>query len=286
VKTPSYRADWFVEVDETIPGEWVIGLARLVSGTPVPALGEAMNWTADGATYQDASAFALDFDAELYFDPKDSNRCWRVGVTWREPDPTQEENPTTFTSPPLEREPEYWIEYNSVSSRVTSAFEVTDVLNGTLSAGLVPMENSAGEPFSPVEKQWLRPVIVIARNVSSPTVALNLNDDHEDTVNASPFTILGKTIAKHHARFERADVGSVRYFNGTPYYRMLIRIELSRTPYYTDRFNEGEYFVNDVTGELERREDDTEYPFQDRTHSSRQKATSLSSHLSSIARFT
>lgn len=247
LKTPSYTATYYIEVDQTVCGERVIELAA--DEDIIPDLGDSFEWESDGddPKYVDDSAFALDFEANLLMRASDDVRAWVISVTWREPDPRKNEVPTSLDKAPLERDPLYWIEYNNHSEYVAIAAPVTNATTGALGSDEI-MQNAAGEQFPPITQDILRPVVVIQQNVASPEVALTQNETYENTVNENSFTLFGKTIEKHTARYIRAETSDPVYEAGITYYRMLTRIEISRTPYYTHRFNEGSYYLDGGSG--------------------------------------
>ena len=244
--TPTYTAKWTVEVDDVIPGAAVLDLASKVSASgetrPLPRFGDPLSYTSPGGeVYRDDSAFALGFDAKPLFQDGEDPKKWRVTVTWRPPTPGNDEQPGTLNLPPLLRAPEYWIEYNNVPYDETVALNV-DTNETEL------MTNSAGQVHTPVPISILRPQIVMAVNVSSPIAALNINQEYETSVNQTSFNLLGKTIAPRTCRFIRAESGRAQYQNGTRYYRMHVRVELSRAEYIEYRPNVGDYAL-DASGE-------------------------------------
>jgi len=242
--TPRYAARWQVDVDDAIPGTLMMELAAAftpdaaLNQRALPAFGDVFQFTSPGgATYRDDSAYALDFTPKMFF-PEDSDdpHSWTVDVTWRQPEAGRDEQPGTLRLPPLQRDPEYWIEYNSEVIDITAA---TNVGTNTFEV----MRNSAGQVLPPLQLSTLLPTVVMAVNVETPIDALNINQTYENTVNGAPFNLLGKTIAKHTARFVRAETGQAQFYEGQRYYRMQVRVELSRLEYYDLRRNVGDWVL-------------------------------------------
>lgn len=243
--TPRYQARWHVEVDDAIPGTLVMDLASSFAADPaklqrsLPAFGEPFEFRSPGGViYRDDSAYALDFTPKMYF-PNDSDdpHNWSIEVTWRPPTPGRDEQPSTLRLPPLQRDPEYWIEYNNDVIDVTSALNVD-------TNQFEVMRNSAGQVLPPLQLSTLLPVVVMAVNVQSPIDSLNINDTYDTTVNGAAFNLLGKRIAPRTARFIRAETGQAQYYEGQRYYRMQVRVEINRVEYIDFRRNVGDWVLD------------------------------------------
>ena len=267
LESPRYTANWYVEVDEVTAGDHVRQLAEAVSTqahrnrVPLPTFGDSLAFNG----YTDKSVFALEYSPTLLFpEAADSMTDWNIEVTWRQLDPRRDEDPATLEQPPLEREPLYFIEYNQEYATTDTAYKVTNRKTFELAStrdadfGVDDLDpatliaNSLGEKSEPLPITRLRPVLVAAKNVKTPVDALTRNETFENTVNGSNFTFTfkdpgespkTKLIKKHHARFMRADLSSRRQWRNQYYYRMFTRIEISRSPYYDLRMNEGEVYL-------------------------------------------
>ncbi len=239
-----YEATWLVEVDDYVPGKRAIELAQLdASSHRVPLRGEALSWGSASETFNDSGAFALDFSAVPKFRVEEGSNLWEVTVTWRPPEPGQDEQPGTITLPPLGRPPEYWIEYSSLETVYAEGY-VVNPLDVALLPGLAPvtfatgelkpLQNGAGEPFT-VPAQKLLPIIVCQKNVSSDLEGLKINNDFEDTVNSKEWNARGLTVAAHHGLFVRAETSQQLFEDNFSFYRMQVRVAIGKLPFYDRR---------------------------------------------------
>lgn len=254
LNTPNYRAKYLINTDRVVPPPLAVQAAAAAGiGTPPPLKGSSLIWNWDGNIYTDPSAYALDYTTSNFFSEENEGHWCTCEVTWRAPEQGADEQPASLGLPPLIREPEYWIEYGEEIADQYEAIQVLNIITGQLAAAPEVMHASNGEAMSPLQRSRLLPTFCLAKNVSSPLAALDRNDKFEDCINSVPFTLLGKQIAPHKARYVRSDVGQARYFQGFEYYRMVTRIELSRLPYYVERMNEGSFykrFINGVSREF------------------------------------
>lgn len=258
-ETPTYTAKWYTEVDVPACGPVVETLARQSATNRLPAIGEALSWTIHTDSYTDGSAYALDFDTQP---ANDDSRSFYTTVTWRAPTPGNDEQPGFANQPPLQRPAEHWIEWNetveqTVAGRKFQTFNLKGdpdewVLEGE-EKEQIPMRNTAGEPFPPIEWNVRRPVLVVGKNVKSPTALLTFNGIYQNTTNEEAFEVVFRygsesesvRFPRFHARYLQSELSAAKSALGQTYYRMESRIEISKLgqPYVLQRFQEGNYYV-------------------------------------------
>lgn len=242
---PSYTAKWLLETDEIVPASLARILGQASATEPIPQHGAPFEWSASpsGATFADPGAYALDIVTRSV-DVSDFPTLFECDVTWRPPNRQNDEFPDVAggLNDPLQRPAAYTISYNSVSYQTTRAPEVLDLALGTLSAER-EMQNSAGDPFPAATIQEDNPVITIYKNIASPAQMLLFSEIWANTVNNGPFSIFGRTINKHYAKVGRFELGGELTWRNVTYYRMATNIEISRRPFYTRHFNQGERYL-------------------------------------------
>ncbi len=250
---PRYTATWLVEVNDYIPGGQVIFLAQnSVSTNRVPKEGESLRWVSGSSgTYRDSGAFALDFNAVLAEPPVDFPHLWKITVGWRAPTPGKDEQPGSAGIQPTARPPEFSIQYHTTSEEITEAWNVIGIGSGFITRDAFtkgPITTSAAERVHGFYKDRLKAVIVAQRNVSTPAVALNLNNTFEDTINNSIWSTPYIQVAKHHARFLRAETGDQIREGAFVFWRMRVSVEIGSKPFYINLPNVGTQFWdgNDV----------------------------------------
>lgn len=244
---PTYQATWLVEVNDYIPGGQVLFLAQHSTGNDrVPKEGDVLNWiSGSSGPYQDNGAFALDFNVTLAEVPASFPHLWKIEVGWRAPRPGQDEQPGSAGVPPLARSPEYSINYHTTSEEVTEAFNLIGIGSGFVTRDPLqfgPITTAAGEKVDGFYKDRLKAVIVSQRNVATPRTALSLNNKFEDTVNDSTWATPYVQVARHHARFLRAETGEQQTEGNFIFWRMRISVEIGRTPFYVNLPNVGTRF--------------------------------------------
>lgn len=247
---PRYQATWLVEVNDYIPGGQVLFLAQHSGGVnAVPKKGDTMQWTSGGgATYVDSGAFALDFSVTLAEQPEDFPELWKIVVTWRAPTPGKDEQPGSAGIPPTSRSPEFSINYHTTNEEITEAWNVNPIGSGLFytrdqfTKG--PIATAAAERVHGYYKDRLKATIVAQRNVSTPAVALNLNNTFEDTINNSTWSTPYIQVARHHARFLRAETGDQIREGAFTFWRMRVSVEIGSTPFYINLPNVGTQFLN------------------------------------------
>lgn len=245
---PTQTFVYHVQLDTTVYGDEVLLLARNLQPNPIPAFGHAR------VTKTNHTIYALDWDVRYLLqgsDTPDDLRNHLVTVTYRQPDPGNDEQPGTILQPPLSRDAEYWVEFVDSPSETYVAREVTNRDAKTVSSTFGVMTNSAGEIMPSIQNNGYNVVVVEQKNVSSAYSAVGLNSTFGNTVNGSDWSVLGSTVGKHQARFLRAETGQPLYYNGQKYYRQQTRVEISSEPFYIERFNEGTYWINPFSGDRE-----------------------------------
>lgn len=247
---PRYEATWRVVVDDKIPYVQVLDLCSRIpqAGTqyPIPRRGDAFKWKSPGGrTWIDGSAFALDFRGEMA-QPMDGFN-WLITVTWRRPTPGQDEEPGQIGKPPLQRSPEYWIQYYTTTEEITEGRNIIGIGRGGLYTRnpftLGPLTTSAAERTQAYYKDRLKAVLVVQRNVRSPRDALRLNNRFEDTINISEWRTPFQRVRRHHARFMRAETSQQVTEDNFRYWRMRVMVEIARTPYYVNVPNRGTLYL-------------------------------------------
>lgn len=254
-ETPVYTADWRVMLDDYVPGERAIQLGQDIASTErIPQRGSSLRWVSESETYRDESAFALDFSTTAFRKNRsDTNREYKVTVTWRKPTPGNDEAPGSLNLPPLARPPEYWIEYMSLDYIYSEGFATEPLqiqyLPGplgliTVAAGeRTNLANTAGETFT-VNRPRRIPVMVKQQNVATDLIALKLNNDFEDTVNSTVWTCRGLTVQQHFAKFLRATTSTQLFEDVWRFYRMQIRVAIGREQFYDRRPNVAKAPIN------------------------------------------
>ena len=247
---PRYEAVWRVRVDDKIPFVQVLDLASRLpqSGTqyPIPKRGDAFSWRSPGGkTWVDGSAYALDFRGEMA-QPADGLN-WLITVTWRRPTPGNDEEPGQIGKPPLQRAPEYWVQYYTTQEEITEGFTSaqlgrTSFVRRPLEVG--PLTTAAGESTQAYYKDRLKAVLVVQRNVKSPRDALRLNNRFEDTINRSQWNTPFARVQRHFARFLRAETSQQISEDNFRYWRMRVMVEIARTPYYVNVPNRGTLYLD------------------------------------------
>ena len=247
---PRYQATWLVEVNDYIPGGQVLFLAQHADGdNAVPQKGDTLNWVSGSSgNYVDSGAFALDFSVTLAEQPEDFPELWKIVVTWRAPTPGKDEQPGSAGIQPTARPPEFSINYHTTNEEITEAWNVIVIGSGQFYTRdpftKAPIATAAAERVHGYYKDRLKAVIVAQRNVSSPAVALNLNDTFEDTINNSIWSTPYITVARHHARFLRAETGDQIREGAFVFWRMRVSVEIGSTPFYINLPNVGTQFLN------------------------------------------
>ncbi len=241
---PRYQATWIVEVNDYIPGGQVIFLAQNSASTNrVPKEGDSLRWVSASSTYRDSGAFALDFNAVLAEPPVDFPHLWKITVGWRAPTPGKDEQPGSAGIPPTARPPEFSIQYHTTQEEITEAWNVIPIGSGKFYTRKLftkaPITTAANERVHGFYKDRLKAVIVAQRNVSTPAVALNLNNTFEDTINNSNWSTPYIDVARHHARFLRAETGDQIREGAFTFWRMRVSVEIGSTPFYINLPNVG-----------------------------------------------
>jgi len=243
---PRYQATWLVEVNDYIPGGQVLFLAQHNGGVnAVPKQGDTLQWVSNSgmATYVDSGAFALDFSVTLAEQPEDFPELWKIVVTWRAPTPGKDEQPGSAGLPPTSRPPEFSINYHTTSQEITEAWNVIPIGRGQFYTRpqftKAPIATAAAERVHGFYKDRLKAVIVAQRNVISPAVALKLNNTFEDTINDSTWSTPYIQVARHHARFLRAETGDQIREGAFVFWRMRVSVEIGSTPFYINLPNVG-----------------------------------------------
>lgn len=255
-ETPTYTADWRVKLDDYVPGERAIQLGQDTASTErLPRRGESLRWVSATETYRDASAFALDFSTTAFRKNRsDTNREYRVTVTWRKPTPQNDEAPGSIDLPPLARPPEYWIEYMTVDRIYTEGYATRPIeiqyFDGPFGKySFTPgqravLANSCGDTFR-INRPERIPVMVKQINVATDLIALKLNNDFGDSLNSVAWTCRGLTADPHYAKFLRAETGVQLFEDVYSFYRMQIRVAIGRQQFYDRRPNISRSPVND-----------------------------------------
>lgn len=228
---------WHCEVDEQMDGGAVIQFAM---NAGLPRRGSVFSYTSpSGYKWTDPDCYALDYSAEPVFSPDEDNQTkWTIRVGYRAPAVGQDEFPANINLAPLSRPPEYWIEYATDQSAVSTGYLVSQ--SGSVASTRTYLTNAAGQIYDSIFATTLKPVIVAAYNVDLLLYGIQLTERYENTTNANEIWVLGKRVKAHYARFLRADTSRV-WETGRSHVRMEVRLELSKTPYYTTFPNEGDY---------------------------------------------
>lgn len=250
-ETPTYRGSWITVLDTKVDGQLALALAQATGTPPVPSYGAAYQFDSPGGgpTSANASALALDFSVNNR-DAANFPEVWKIDVTWRPPRPGAQEQPDQVGTPPLDRAPEVWIEYQSGTRAITEGeWRGVDPLLSPFADiktadGFVAMRNAVGEPLDPDLQTETEPIIVVARNVATDLAALQLNGIYGNRLNNATWTVRGLAVDKHKAMCTRATTGRAQFENGVKYYRQETRIAIGRREWYYRRPHMGQYYVN------------------------------------------
>ena len=237
---------WIVDTSHRMPGEAAIQLGRTASGDPLPKRGEQLRVIVDGYRYRNPSLFAFDFRTTPIAgsDDGDFADAWQVDVTFRQPVWGQDEVPSRAHLPPWQRVTETKWDFLDVPDQTTKGRRVSNVTNGTLEPDIITMVNTADHPYPAVAKPRRVLVARLLFNSLLPDAAIRISEVFENTTNKEPFKLMGRSIAKHHARFLSVEQWDGGWYDGVKYYRLEERIEVAKTPYYETRPSEGPFYKN------------------------------------------
>lgn len=256
-----YNAQWGLELDDQVDFTAALFLATTVAPSatilPIPPKGSFFNWVSATTNVRtvNKSAIALDFEGKHLLD---DGKKWLIDVRWREPVPGAWEEPHRVNRHPLDRPPYYWIEYYTETEEIFDARPRIDIGTGNFarSAGEPgPITTAAGEEVDLATDEKLHQVLVAEKFVSSPRVALLINDRFFGRINSNEWQfptafggVRGKgppaTVQKFKARFLRAETTQYPewFHDGRvlfEYFKMQVRIRLSSQTFFRQVPNRG-----------------------------------------------
>lgn len=155
---------------------------------------------------------------------------------------------------PIFHPPQIFIERIDKEVAIDKAYNVEPIA-GRPANTYGPVTNSIGvETEFPLMETTSKGVIVIRRNVNSPTVALDLNQAFDLTTNNGNVVVLGKTYSARQLGYLCTESSDELEFDDLPYWQIETRINIEKT---TDRtihstgfraYNAGGKLV-DITGD-------------------------------------
>lgn len=257
-----HQAIWQIDSDEAIPAQAAIELGKLWGPEPLPPRGAPLDFRFADWRFLNRSVFAFDYFAfpltpgEFFCD------SWRVEVNFRQPIWGQDEVPETAHLPPWSRRPEVKFDFVTVEDVTSLGQEVTLVedpnSNTNPPAQIVQlgdrerMKNTAGYPYPDIKLAKRSLVARILFNSLRPSESIDITERFENTTNADAFTVMGRRINRHHARFISCEQWDGGYYFGRKYYRLEQRVEFSKTPYYITRKSEGPFYLENTDGDKQR----------------------------------
>lgn len=217
-----------------------------------------------GSKFYDGGAIALGFVPRML--EGSCGRGWNIDVTFRAPRPGKNEQPEQVrqilagrvgAAPPEQIDfentanIERWIEQRPFSEMENRAYLVTGLGTPGENVGstLVPMLMPNGEEFPPIEVEFMREVLVIARNVDTEDYAYQMNSQYGKTFNDADLQLGPRTIPKFQACYENTRTGRPIMINNDTFYRAETRLVLFTKPPYLIRPAYGTYYL-DATGQL------------------------------------
>lgn len=306
-----HRAIYEASVDEPMLGDMVCQLAQeLVGALPavnpdgsavneVPNPGDRLFWsggqglipdtyalgtaginafladgTVTGQKWYDAGSLALDFETVQL--PDGCNQDWQIDVTYRPPEPGQNErpeqlvqllsgragqgSPTTipFTGAAYDASVERWIEHRPFRIPTSEGY----LFNApVLSSTLTPLRMPNGEEYPPIQRDAWVDVLVIARNVQDENYAHTLNQAYYNTCNHASLALGDRTQAAFTAHYETTRTGRPITRDSTTYYRAETRIVLHASPVFFSRQAYGSYYLESGKRKKALDEDGEPLPF-------------------------
>lgn len=208
------------EVDQTDAGPLADGVAvaiaaqQLMSGDPLPLLGDNYVFSDGSGTVVDLDAFAVGFKWRRPY-PKTNKKRWHITVEFGAP---PDDAANVGQPDPLLWATNYWVEWTEEQVLIEQARIVESLDHVGRAAGtLGPIINSAGEQtIDPQVKTIYYPVLCCERPYEDLTDIIALNNAYQDTTNSNTFFGAPPRTAKYllteSGRLQRG--GGISYYLG------------------------------------------------------------------------
>lgn len=212
----TYTQRYIVHADSVMGPKGIVNGAYALLGSGAndhfPQFADTYSFRPGGTTVEsDGYAYARNFTADSYFDPKESRYVWRVSVTYS-PLPDGKD-PTDTNTDPILRETEYstdWEVYTEVAEKDKDDKAIV---------------NPCGRPFDvQLEVERSRSVLVASYNVETLADVVEKLLKYQDAVNSVTWDLDGLNIPARNALCRSITSSGLITEGANAYYRMNVRI--------------------------------------------------------------